>query len=205
MAEDWGVGNKADAKAFATADVEGKEVELIHGEHPHSRRDSTTYARWPDGSVEGFAGHRVRRRIEIEESNYLKTSGLSGNEVRKACSCTIYFNDKPVYAFGAREAPAALLRARHIIGKLEDLPIHHWDKPEEEIVGRKVFYRDDPAVITDFFADQGAIVLKADGCSFRPPAWQQADEEEMAMRAADGNDQEIKDDILSPHIWWFRD
>ncbi len=42
----WGVGDCADAKAFDTAIVNGRSVDLIHGEHPHSRSDNTTYARF---------------------------------------------------------------------------------------------------------------------------------------------------------------
>lgn len=205
MAEDWGVGNKANAKPFGMAKVGNAEVELIHGEHPHSRRDKSVYARFKGGSIEAFSGHRVLKRIEIEESNYLKTSGLSGNEVRPACVCRIFFDDRQVYEFGGRRADYTLLKAREVITRLEELPVQLWLDWDKELIGRKVWYREDPAIIARYINDQGAVILRADGCQFRPAAWQKNDPEELAMMEADGEMEEIKDDILSPHIWWFRD
>jgi len=46
MEEQWGVGAKASAKAFMQTKVGKETVELIHGEHPHSRSDNNIYARW---------------------------------------------------------------------------------------------------------------------------------------------------------------
>lgn len=205
MAENWGVGNKADSKAFATARVGNEEVELIHGENPHSRRDGSVYARFKGGSIEGFDGHQTCIKVEVEESNYLKTSGLSGNEVRRACVARIFFGDRQIYEVGGRDIMPTLLAAHNAVAKLQDLSPYMFGDVDAELIGRKVWYRDDPAVITRFIGDQGAVILKADGCRFRPPAWQRDDPEEMAMAEMDGEDQEIKDDILSPHIWWFRD
>lgn len=57
----WGVGDQADAKAFATADVAGQRVDLIHGQFPHSRRDNNTYARMSHHIV-AFDGNRPLER-----------------------------------------------------------------------------------------------------------------------------------------------
>jgi hypothetical protein len=205
MAKEWGVGNQASAKAFGTTQVGGQTVELILGEHPHSRQDSTTYARWPDGSIEGFNGHRVLKRIEVEEGNYLKTSGLSGNEVRRTCSCKIFFNDRQVYELAGRDLAPMLLRIHRTISELLELPVNlagNWDK---ELIGRKIYYHEQPAVIIHFFPDQGAIVMQADGCTFREPAWHKDKDDPHHEYPQENEDQEVKDDILSPHIWWFRE
>ena len=49
MNEQWGVGKEKDAKAFDTVKMGGEELELIFGEHPHSRQDNTIYARGKSG------------------------------------------------------------------------------------------------------------------------------------------------------------
>lgn len=105
--EQWGVGNKADSKAFDTA-LMGKQdevVELIHGEHPHIRGPNNTYARWADGDIDGFDGHRRLVDVQLHSTNYLKTSHYSGNQIRKAGTCTISIDRVQVYEFFYRDPP----------------------------------------------------------------------------------------------------
>src|SRR6266550_5734358 len=92
MTDKWGVGNKKDEKAFAKTFVGSREVELFFGEFPHSRSDNNIYARWPDGRIDEFDGHRVLVSVELSMKNYLKESELSGDEIRKGGSCLIKFN-----------------------------------------------------------------------------------------------------------------
>ena len=65
--EKWGLGNATQNKAFDTVKMGDEILELIHGEHPHSRQDNTTYAKTKHGSFIGFEGHRRPMKIEIEE------------------------------------------------------------------------------------------------------------------------------------------
>jgi hypothetical protein len=185
--------------------VRGQQVELIFGEHPHSRSDNRVYARYPDGRIEAFDGHRVLISVGIESRNYLKESHLSGDEVRKGGTCTIGFNGHQVYEFFFRDPLRALLKAHEVIPKLQELPVplHNLEKLEEQ-VGRKIFYREQPAVIERFIIDQGAVILKPDGAAkFARPCWDQPsgfdgyclDDDEL---------ERVKDDILSPSIYWFR-
>lgn len=133
MSDEWGVGNKTKEKAFDTAQVGKQAVDLIFGEHPHSRRDNTTYARFPSGDIEGFDGHRICTKIEIEESNYLKTSGLSGNQVRKTCTVKVFFNGEQVFEDWHRTYDRAYELAKKYIEWSTDLlgsgcPIRTWKK-----------------------------------------------------------------------------
>lgn len=198
MSEKWGVGNAAGSKAFDTIRLGGETLDLIHGEHPHSRSDSSTYARWSSGRIDSFNGHRVRTRIEIEEENYLKESELSGDDIRKGGSCRIYLNDFPVYGFFHRDAQWALLRAHQVLAELYDLPVCLWDEAERgALIGRKVYYRSHPAVVTYYFPDQGCVVLSPIGGSFplAPYAIEDGD---------DADDETVKVDVLDKGIWWWR-
>lgn len=194
MSDEWGVGNKAQDKAFATAMVGKTEVELIFGEHPHSRQDNNIYARWPSGRIEGFDGHRVAWKIEIETSNYLKESELSGEEVRKGGSLRIWKDGVQVADEFFREVPAALRKAERLLTEISE----HWPHGEpSEWVGRKVYYREIPAVIEYVILDQGCVVVKAEQGVFPPHPYEREDGRSEAEATA-------KVEIASPHIWWWR-
>lgn len=200
MTDQWGVGSKAQDKAFDTAKLQnGETVELVFGEHPHSRRDNNIYARWSDGRVEAFDGHRIRTRVELEEWNYLKMSGLSGNEVREGGTGNIYFNDRLVHSFFFRRIESALRQAERLVEQLKDHPARLWEWRDghPSIIGRKVYYHGIPATVKTWWADQGAVCLSAAApeSTFPRMPWHDREEPEA----------EIKDDLLSPHIWWFRD
>lgn len=201
MKQEWGVGKNADAASFETGKLDdGTPYELIFGEFPHSRSDKEIYARFEkrmgaDGEkVVGFDGHRIQVRLELRTMNYLKTSGLSGDEVRKGGEWRIWLNDHEVYSAFTRDPFEALITIRRKLQELMDLPVDLWKG--ETPVGRKVFYRQTPAIITSWISDQGCVILEADGVTVFPPSpWD----------TEDGPEKYIKDDILSPHIWWWRD
>jgi hypothetical protein len=206
MAEErWGVGNQADSKAFGYAKVGKQRVDLIHGEHPHSRRDNTTYARWPNGDIEGFNGHRIQTRVEVETHNYLKTSGLSGNEVRRSATCKIWLNDFLAYTFSGRD-PDRLLRkaADQILPQLFEHAIQFWDPAErEKLIGRKVYYANTPAVVREVFWDQGCVWLEVEeGHEFPQPAWSHDPD---GIPPDDDYRTSVKDDFFAPSIYWHRD
>lgn len=183
-------------KLFETGKLQdGTSYGLFHGEKPHSTRDNNYYASFADGEEPvAFDGHRIRTKVEIEESNYLKSSELSGDEIRKACTARIYFNDELVYGFGRRDALSAMLEARRVIEVLYEHPSHIWDKP---LPGRKVYYHSTAALIERFIPEQGAVVMTVDGAGkFPKPVWDA--ENEYSDQTS------VKDDLLSPHIWWFR-
>ena len=208
MNDQWGVGNAKDADAFDRTYVgENPEfaepVELIFGEHPHSRSDDNIYARWESGEIEGFSGHRLIHEVRLREYNYLKTSGLSGNEVRRGGQGVIYINGHVCGEFFFRDIMEALLNARDTIQKIHDHPIQLWDKRERDsLVGRKVWWKDEPAIITMFIAEQACVVMEPDGMeSFRIPPREL--EDDGGMEPEDSTS--IKDTIFSPHIWWWRE
>ena len=196
---DWGVGDQRGAKPFGTATVGTTQVDLITGQHPHSRSDNRHYARWPDGRIEEFDGHRIQVRVEIETYNYLKESEMSGDEIRKGGIGRIFFNGRQVYDWFFRDAQVACRQADRLIGELLACPADLW-RPDAaaQLKGRKVFYRDTPALITSVILDQGCVILTADTPDKRFPAppWREPGEDAEPT---------VKVEVTSPHLWWYRE
>lgn len=115
--EKWGPGDRKAWRFWGETQVldDGSKMRLFFGEHPHGRQDKTIYAEFGapgDGEFVAFDGHRVRIRLDIEEFNYMKSSGLSGSEVRKGCRMHIWMNDRLVYGRPFRQAHQAALWVR---------------------------------------------------------------------------------------------
>lgn len=190
-------------KPFDRVAVGETAVDLLFGEHPHSRRDNNIYARFPDGRMEGFDGHRVLCTVLFQDYNYLKTSGLSGNEVRKGGTCTITMNGFQCATFFYRDLTWALLEAHRQIAKIQDFDVHLWQEEDRAaLVGRKVYYRNHPAIITAFYEEDMDVILMADGGTFPLAAYQQ--ERDAGEMWDDEETAHVKDSIFSPHIWWYR-
>lgn len=186
-------------KAFDTVDIEGEKVDLIRSDGVHSTCDNNCYARYSSGELHGFNGHRIRWGVEIKEGNYLKESHLSGSEVRKSCTAKIFAGDVQVYELGGRDVEIMLDKVKWTIAKLEDLPAEVFTREGRiQITGRRIFYRDQSAIIENYFVDQGTVIIaKAGTGHFNRAAWQDEDNDEYEST--------VKEDILSPHIWWFGD
>lgn len=198
MSDDqWGPGEPTAWKSHGSVHLGDREVELIYGEHPHSRQDNRHYAML-DETPTAFDGHRIQVGVIIEESNYLKSSHYSGDEVRKGGGCKITADGQVVFAFFSRSAMASCLRAHQLIGQLMEHSSNWMDaKARAELLGRKVFYREHPAIIERLIVDQGCLILKtADGAAFPTPVWRDEDDEE--------SEPTVKVEVTDPMIWWFR-
>ncbi len=199
----WGVGNATDAKAFDTIELHGRAYELIFGEHPHSRRDNNVYARSPFGQIESFDGHRLCWRVEVEERNYLKESELSGDEIRKGGSYKLFVDGECIYEGFCRSVEYGMKAASRAMDALGEVCGGDWlrAKTRDTMIGRPIFYHGVPAVITRLIVDQGCVVIEAaEGHTLRPPAHAD-DPEDWLLDHRDG----VKDEVTSPHIWWWRE
>jgi len=187
MADEWGIGNQANDKPFDNAIVGVEMVDLVFGQHPHSRCDNNIYARFGSGKVIGFDGKRILTRIEIEEHNYLKQSELSGDEVRSGGSCKIYFDGVLCNEFFHRDSLEACITARQWIREIREHPSGWGVKSERaRLVGRKIKYKNVPAIISGLIVSQGCVLLNY------------GDELKEAG-------ERIKTTVDDPSIWWFRD
>ena len=200
---DWGVGDKKDAKAFDTVFVNKQPVELVFGENPHSTQDNNIYARFSSGQIGGFDGHRVCVGMEIEEYNYLKESELSGSEVRKACRVKVLLNGKQCFDGFHRNYSAAYKMAQEYVNwAMEPQVIQVWKEEEwQKLIGRRIYYRDQAAVVDSIFPEQNCIIVKPDGnITFRLSAPQMENKDDYP----DEDVSSVEIELNSPHIWWWR-
>ena len=91
--------------------------------------------------------------------------------------------------------------AKYVIKQLDDHPL---DLNEygfaEKMIGRKVWWRSEPAVIRSWIKGQACVMLEPDGIEkFTVPA-EFADEDPDYYCEGD-----VKSDIFDKHIWWWRE
>jgi len=195
--EKWGVGSAIDKKAFDTVKMGEETVELFFGEHPHSRQDNNIYARTKSGSVYGFDGHRLPIKIEIEEGNYLKTSGLSGDQIRKKCSVKVFCDGIQILDEGHRSYEHGYRIAHQFILDME----MHWSwfpKKIDEQIEKIVGYREQLCKIKRVIIDQACLILETlDGKPFKRFLWEDDKDDDYEKEST------IKVEITSPHITWY--
>lgn len=88
------------------------------------------------------------------------------------------------------------------IGKFREHPLDlDCRRYAEKCVGRKVWYRSEPAVVTHFIEGQACVMLAPDGLErfSVPPEF--ANEDIMCYE----DETEVKVHITDAHIWWFRE
>jgi hypothetical protein len=207
MTEKWGYGNPKNIKPFDTIKVDQREFDLLIGEYPHSTNDNNFYARDPyDGEICDFNGHRVLYDIKVESKNYIKHS-YGTSEIRKSVYTSIIADGEQIYEFNHRDPLEALLRARELLLQLMEHPSEVVTKDgRARLVGRKIYYREIPAVITRVILDQGEIIVEPkQGFTFPPPVYAYEYEDEHDFDEDDEEDLSVKVDILTPNIWWFRE
>jgi len=211
--EAWGLGNRRDNKPYAyshlnlTGDSE-TPIELLHGEHPHSTKDENTYARTPDGEVFAFSGHAVLVDVIFESYNYLKESDWSGDEIRKGGCAVISFDRHPVYGFFYRDILDAMRRAAFFIPLLQEHATSYELRTNPQaIIGRRVYYRNTPAIVTDLDLEQGEICIQSDPPERMFPLMAHEVEE---IATGDRKPEDIERhsaawlDLLDEAIWWHR-
>lgn len=203
MSDQWGPGSKEHWRyKDETVLVDGRIARLFSGEHPHSRSDNNLYAELERDHVVGFSGHRVCTRVDVVESNYLKQSGLSGDDVRGRCEGLLYMNDRLVYGRQFGDVKFALLWFAANMHEFFEHPVQLWLGQEEEfpdLVGRKVYWKGVPAIVAHYFQDQGGVVVDAaKGFEFVIPSHE-------TLAETEERETSIKDDLLSDSFGWFRE
>lgn len=203
MSDQWGPGDLSKARSLSHKALIGKNrepVELFFGEHPHSRQDNDIYAKMPDGEIVGFDGHRPLIEFCFVPVNYVKRSELSGDEIRKGGEVKFLFDGVLVYSEFCREYGRALEIIGYKIPLLLEHPIGHDLREPEKIVGRKVYYRDVPAVVGKYDPEEGTVTLVPErGHEFKAPA-RYNDDDNPPFEAQTYD----RVDIFSAHVWWFR-
>lgn len=182
----------------------GKEtVDLVFGTTPHTDEQNAMYAKVGDRALP-FFGHRRQIKISLDTTNVV-VEGKDGDVVAAKGNAYIYIDGTLVYGFVFTNPLDALLDVRTAVIELSKLTFMHrgWsrDAIAEVLIGRKVFYRDEPAIVKSFDGQTGEVTLEPDGIDgFKVPPYITAVIDEAVAK-----DLRPSVDILSPEIWWYRD
>lgn len=85
-------------------------------------------------------------------------------------------------------------------GILDEHPLNLNERDfDKKCIGRKIWWRSQPGIITRYIHGQACVIIKPDGlASFHTPA-------EFASEDIMDDNDSIKTDIFDNHIWWFRE
>lgn len=167
--------------------------------------------RWADVSGDGshwslFEGHHVQIDIELHTSNRREVNDWKGrDEIRAEGTWTLALNRQQIWEGFMRSNPLdQLLEIRRIAQGLIEHDAIDWRSGiplAEQFLGRRVYYRDTPAVVSSVSClDQGCVMLTPVGAAQFPiPAWG-LDKDDYC-----NDEPEAKVDLLYPHVWWWRD
>lgn len=148
-----------------------------------------------DGTVVPFRGERVLKRIVIQQENTLKDGAI-----RWVGLVEIYCNDLQVYRFTfGKLGMSVFTKAAVVVRKLDDLPgvdLSNREAISATVVGRKIWYLQQPGEILEFDGTAGRVLLESeDERGFNLPPW-----------VGDGSSYQRRTwvDILSHDIHWRR-
>lgn len=118
--------------------------------------------------------------------------------VRRANSVQITRNGEVFNDFilgGIAEALAMINKYRDHPLALDEIDF------DKKCIGRKVWWRSEPGVITSYVKHQACVIIEPDGIDkFTVPAEFREEEGESYYE-----DNSVKTSILDNHIWWFRE
>jgi len=146
-----------------------------------------------------FNGEPICWGVEAKEVNSI-IHKWDESEARMGIFVSITRNGEKFFTFRGCEIGYALARARVYISEFEEHPLNLFEIGyDQKAVGRKVWWRDQPAIVSRFIHGQACVMLKPDGF----PIFNRPNCHKDSQMFYDQED--IKADILDKHIWWFRD
>ncbi len=149
--------------------------------------------------IEFSADQPVAWGIRYEPQNYTKTK-WDETEVRSGGGIAITRNGE-VFCHITGGLNYGIDEARTMIARFSEHPLElNAIDFDQKAVGRRVWWRSEPAIIESFIKGQADVILKPDGIPrFTTPP-------EFAKEEPDYyEDETVKTSILDNHIWWFRD
>lgn len=154
-----------------------------------------------------FKGHDILVDVDIRQENHREVNSWKGvDEVRGSTVAKVLFNGQQVWESRARNVPSLLLNLHSEIQELLDHMqlVWHITHTEDDrqarfgLIGRAVYYRNHPGRITTFIGAQGCVVIEPEPGPWPAVPWRSTEDEYERAEP-------VKDLILSPHIWWWRD
>lgn len=152
-----------------------------------------------------FAGHAPEWGIAFTHKNHVRFN-WGQNEVREGSECWITRNGKRFIAVPGFDMGYAVAKAQTMITELTEGPAEVNQRDwKDKLVGRKVFYREQPAII-EWVSEGNELWIVPDNEPNRfalHPA--QADEDRDDMPENDDSGEGVMISLLSPQLYWFRD
>lgn len=157
----------------------------------YPRDEKPTY----ENLIEFDCSYPVCWGIRYEPHNYTK---CKWDECRasSAISCVITRNGEDFC-----KVHGGLAKAQWLIDEINEHPLGFNEIDfDKKMIGRKVWWRSEPGVITQWISGQGCVIIEPDGIErFRTPA------EFVGDDFMDNEGPDIKTSIFDKHIWWFRE
>ena len=204
---EWGPGERAKTeKPFRTSYVGGGggtddpklwPVGLVHGEHPHQRRDNRLYARGDrNESIYEFDGVYQPYSVTLVHRNH-----VSKGRIREGIAVQFRLLNEPdkiVFETGGGTDPLwAFIWAFQKWERLRQFP---WFPDHlDELTGKHVLYGNKICRIKYAFWPDAEIVLVPLTGTFPPARYLDGPED----CCYDDDRTEIKDTIFSDSIWWY--
>lgn len=152
-----------------------------------------------DTLVEFGCDEPVAWGIRFEPHNYTKTK-WGETEAWSGGGVAITRNGK-IFCHVTGGLNYGIDKARAMIVEFNEHPLNlNFIDFDKKAIGRKVWWRSEPAIVTRYIHKQACVILEPDGIKrFTVPS-------EFAKEGSDYyEDGIVKTNILDPHIWWFRD
>lgn len=162
------------------------------------------HAKLSDGRVAYFAGHEHLMRIHIEEFNHL-LPGNGAQRIEAGGRVRICSDDYQIYNFRFTNLNSALFKVVQVLDSIKEFPVPLRNRKDcEDLISRPVYWREFPAIITDFDGAQGRVRVTADNPEkrFLHEPWEK---EYLEQRDVGNGFGDLWEDILSARIHWFRD
>lgn len=194
---DWDV--EVNGKPYQVVAIEGY-VHTIGG--PKGLNDLWMYPRDSEPTYDNLVefsakGSGVSWGIRYDPSNYIRYK-WGESECFSSGGAMITRNGKDFY-FCSR----GIKEAELIIESIEEHPISpQFFEFDEKVLGRKVYWRSEPGIVTYYCQGQACVIIAPDTeliDKFTVPA-EFADEDPNYYEEG-----YVKAEIFSEHIWWFRD
>jgi hypothetical protein len=155
-----------------------------------------------------FDGYPVLWGVEYIPYNYCRTK-WDETEVDDRGKTIIKRNNKTFYIIQARSMHYGIAKAQAYVVELSEHPIaFHMRKFREEMIGRKIWYENQPAIIERLFEDENegiSLWIVPDKTlieKFEFPTWQKGEwERNTAAEWSEG----LRADLLESDIDWFRE
>ena len=148
-----------------------------------------------------FSGDAPTWGVTFNRKNYLRNK-WDETSIEANGECWITRNGKNFYRIPARHMDHGLAKAQHILVQLqEECPLWLMGRDwKDEAIGRKIWYREQPAII-ESVTSNNELCIKPDGIdSFKSPAYYDSE---------DGYEEDYGSgliaDLLDSNIYWFRD